>query len=163
MALRVLTGALKGLAVGGAVGALCVYGLGALTLGLWTYLAAVLVAAMTAVVAGRPIWARDAKLESGLKAIVGGVVALVALFAVRKWIAVDVDLTALGGGVAALGSQPLAVLPALGAGLGTLFEVDNADRMTKDAQRVATARTRVEDVAVASTDSAREAQLTRKP
>jgi len=112
----VLVAGLKIAAFTGPFGALLAYGCAAGT------------GAVTGLVAGKPIWAGDAKVEGGLKALFGAVLAAAAMFALRRWASgVDLDLTALhGGGPGQLADLPAASLPLLAAVLGMFFELDNS-------------------------------------
>lgn len=121
---RLLLGLLKGALVGGVLGALLVFGLGVPVMQAWlAYLAAVVVGALTGLVAGKPIWASGARVEAGLKAAAGAIVAGVGMIAVRRWLNVNLDLGALGKG--GLGSLSIVSLPLIATVLGLLFEADN--------------------------------------
>src|SRR5258708_91842 len=52
---------------------------------LWAYGAAAATGALTGLVAGKPIWAAEAKVEAGLKAFFGALLAAGAMFALRGW------------------------------------------------------------------------------
>lgn len=121
---RILFGLLKGALVGGVLGALLVFGLGMPVMQPWlAYLAAVVTGALTGLVAGKPIWTAGARVEAGLKAAVGAVIAGLGMLALRKWLNVNLDLGALGKG--GLGSLSIASLPLIATVLGLLFEADN--------------------------------------
>jgi hypothetical protein len=111
-----LVSGLQMLAFAGSFGALVAYGASAAT------------GAVTGLVAGKPIWASDAKVEAGLKAFFGALLAAAGMFALRQWAAGwTLDLTAIhAGGPGPVGSLPAASLPLLGAALGGLFELDNS-------------------------------------
>jgi hypothetical protein len=82
---------------------------------------------LTGLVAGRPIWAKAAKIEGALKAVAGAFISVVVLYALRKWLpAVHVDLTAFGAGEGAIGSVPWVFLPATGVALALVLEIDDA-------------------------------------
>ncbi|MBK7581301.1 MAG: hypothetical protein IPI67_13935 [Myxococcales bacterium] len=121
---RVLFGLLKGSVVGGLLGAAVVFGLGMPVFAAWlAYVAAALTGALTGLVAGRAIWEKDARIEAGLKAGVGAVIATLAMFAVRKWLNVSLNLGQLGHG--AVGQLPLASLPLISTVLALFYELDN--------------------------------------
>jgi hypothetical protein len=132
MVQRLLLGLVVGALVGAAVAAILVAGLhvasfaggGGALLG---YAAAALTGALTGLVAGKPFWAADAKLEAGLKAFFGALVAAGAMFALRRWAPdAPVDLTAFkAGGPAPLAELPAVALPLIAAALGGLFGLDN--------------------------------------
>lgn len=124
MALRLILGLLKGGIVGGAIGAALVFGLGMPVMAAWlAYLAALVAGALTGLVAGRPIWAKDARIEAGLKSAAGAVVAVLAMFAIRRWLTVSLDLGTLGKGL--VGDLPIASLPMIATALALFFEIDN--------------------------------------
>jgi hypothetical protein len=91
------------------------------------YGAALGVGVLAGLITGKPIWASDAKVEAGLKAVFGALLAAAGMFALRRW-APHVTLPApLGTGDSAqLGDLP-ASLAVVGASLGALFELDNTD------------------------------------
>jgi hypothetical protein len=91
------------------------------------YAAALAVGVLAGLVTGKPIWASDAKVEAGLKAFFGALLAAGGMFALRRW-APPVALPApVGMGVSvALGNLPVS-LAVVGASLGALFELDNTD------------------------------------
>jgi hypothetical protein len=155
MATRILLGLLKGVVVGGAIGALVVFGLSMSVFPAWlAYIAAVVVGALTGLVAGKPIWAKDARIEAGLKAAAGAIIAGLAMFAVRKWLTVNLDLGALGKGL--VGDLPIASLPLISAVLALLFEADNTgDDGAKDEKRSAP-KTRVAEIDAGAGDEAEE-------
>jgi hypothetical protein len=142
---RLILGLVIGALMGGAVAAALVAGLNVLVFSgplgvLIAYASAALAGASTGLVAGKPIWAPAAKVEAGLKAFFGALLAAGAMFALRQWGAgLVVDLAVLhAGGPAPVGELPGAALPLIAAVLGGLFELDN----TGDGEN-ATARKRV--------------------
>jgi hypothetical protein len=148
---RASLGLAKGAVVGGLLGLACVYGLGMPVFAAWlAYLAAVLTGALTGLVAGRPIWIREARIEAGLKAAAGAILAAGAMFAVRRWLALSLDLGALGKG--AVGDLPLASLPLIAAGLAFFFEIDN----TGEPEPAVKKKTRVAGDGAAASDLADE-------
>ncbi|HEX4338523.1 MAG TPA: hypothetical protein VH062_21610 [Polyangiaceae bacterium] len=91
------------------------------------YAAVALVGVLTALVAGRPIWAKAAKVEALLKSVAGAFISVVVLYALRKWTpGLHVDLTALGLGAGPVGYVPWVALPATGVALATVLEIDDA-------------------------------------
>ncbi len=123
---RIFTGSLIGIVLGLAVAALLVKGLGIVVV--WpviAYVLAAVVGALTGLFAGKPIWAAGGKIEGGLKAVFGAVLAAIAMFVLRTWVKVDVDLSRFGAGAGALGEVPAAALPVIAGVLGALFGLDN--------------------------------------
>ncbi len=130
---RLLLGLVIGAVVGIAIAAVLVAGLKIVAFtgpfgALLAYAGAAGTGAVTGLVAGKPIWAGDAKVEGGLKAVFGALLAAAAMFALRRWApAVDLDLTALhGGGPGHVADLPAASLPLIAAVLGMFFELDNS-------------------------------------
>ena len=136
---RLLIGLVLGVIVGGLAAAALVAGLhmplfaddtGGTVL---AYLAAAVTGVLTGLVAGKPIWASGAKIEAGLKAFFGALIAAGLMFALRKWGTIHPpDLALLMPGASAedvqaafIGSVPALALPAVAAVLGGFFELDN--------------------------------------
>jgi hypothetical protein len=134
---RLLLGLVIGLLMGGLVAAGLVAGLGQATfLGtggvVLAYLAAALTGVLTGLVAGKPIWATGAKIEAGLKAFFGALLAAGLMFAMRQWAGgLHAPITTITPGdpvtglPLSLGDLPAAALPIIAALLGGFFELDN--------------------------------------
>lgn len=142
---RLFVGLVLGAVIGGAAAAVLV---GWLKVTLFVgaggafeaYGAALGVGVLAGLITGKPIWASDAKVEAGLKAVFGALLAAAGMFALRRW-APNVPLPApFGTGAPAqLGDLP-ASLALVGASLGAFFELDN----TGDAKpKVESTRARV--------------------
>jgi hypothetical protein len=155
---RLVVGLLLGAVIGAIGAAVLVQGLGVASFegkGLVAYLAAAVIGLVTGLVAGKPIWSGDGKIEAGIKAFVGMLVALGAMFVLQKWVTVPVDLTALRAGKGALGLLPAASLPVIGAVLAAIFEIDNTGEPAKEkddakAGPVSTTKVRVKEEAAAA-------------
>jgi hypothetical protein len=164
MATRLIFGLLKGVLIGGVLAALVVKGLGLLTMtGLTAYALAVGAGTIAGLVAGKPIWASGAKLEALLKAIAGAGLGALALFALRRWVHLELDLTAQGLGQGAVSELVVTALPAVTSVLALLFELDNTEQKeapppkgTSKKQRVEGAKARAPDELEA--DDAEEAR-----
>jgi hypothetical protein len=74
--------------------------------------------------AGKPIWADGAKVEAGLKAFFGALLAMGGLFALQRW-GGDVSTPPWLGGAGRVGDLPEVSLPLIAGGLGALFGLDN--------------------------------------
>lgn len=127
--------------------------------------AAALVGALVGLVAGKPIWAREAKLEASLKSLAGAFMSVTALYGARKWLGgVRVNLEVLGGNSGALGQVPAAALPVIGALLGFVFQIDDAlgsdDKISP--ARVGRGRVVEPDDASADTEDDNEASESRR-
>jgi hypothetical protein len=133
MVKRLMVGMVVGLVVGVAAAAALSQGLRIVaftgSLGaLVAYAASAVTGAVTGLVAGKPIWAGNAKTEAGLKAAFGALFAAAAMFALRQWaLGWTLDLPALhAGGPAPVAQLPAASLPLIGAVLGGFFGIDNS-------------------------------------
>ena len=134
---RLFLGLVLGLVVGGLVAAGFVQGLHILTFGegtggaLFAYASAAVTGVLTGLVAGKPIWASGAKIEAGLKAFFGALLAAGLLFALRQWGGgIPVPVTpftpdTLSEAVRHAGDLPVMALPMVAAVLGGFFEIDN--------------------------------------
>lgn len=133
MVKRLVVGLLLGAVVGAALAAALVQGLGVLSFdgsmlgAAGAYVAAAVTGLLTGLIAGKPIWSADGKIEAGLKGFFGALLALGAMFALRQWVHFGVDLSALqaSAGPGEIGQLPAASLPLIGAVLGAFFELDN--------------------------------------
>lgn len=131
MIARLLIGILKGLVVGGLIG----FGLAQLGFAMpgaiIAYLVAPVVGVLVGLVAGKPIWAKDARIEAGMKAGVGAVLAPLLLLAARRWLQVPLPgevagaLGATGAAVGTLGGMAVTSLAMVAAVVGGFFEADN--------------------------------------
>lgn len=124
---RLLIGIVKGLVVGGLLGfALVKLGMpmpGALV----AYPAAAVTGIVIGLIAGKPIWAPDAKIEAGAKAIVGALLGVGLMAAARQWLMFPLpfalgDLASEG---TAFGGFAMTSLAAIAALLGGFYDADN--------------------------------------
>ena len=137
---RLLYGLVFGHVVGGLLAAALVKGLGMLAfVGTGGAVLAFVFAAVTGIlvglVAGKPIWASGGQIEAGLKAFFGALLATGLMFAIRRWLHVDLNLGGLGLGPAEateLGNLPVVTLPAIAMLLGAFYEADNTPEVDKD-------------------------------
>jgi hypothetical protein len=126
MVRRLAVGMVKGLVLGAVLAAALVAGLGLVQFGPWLWApAACATGLLTGLVIGKPLWAGDAKVEAGLKGLVGALLAAGGLFALRTWLPLSLDLSAVAAGHGAIGDLPAASLPLLAGVLGAWFEADN--------------------------------------
>lgn len=133
---RLLVGLVKGLVVGGLLG-FALAKLGFVAPGaVIAYLAAAAAGALVGLVAGKPIWAKDAKIEAGMKAVVGMLLGAGLMFAIRKWLGfpLPMSLGALSQPSASLmesaangtlGGLAVTSLALVAAVLGGFYEIDN--------------------------------------
>lgn len=127
MVKRLVVGLVLGAVLGAVVAAVLVQGLGivAFAAPVVAYLAAAVTGVLAGLVAGKPIWAADGKIEAGLKAFFGALLSLGAMFVLRRWVQVPLDLTALKAGADTIGNLPAASLPIIAALLSAFYELDN--------------------------------------
>jgi hypothetical protein len=147
---RLLLGFFKGGLVGGALGAILVFGFGITALtGLLAYATSVGAGILVALVAGKPIWAKDAWVEVLLKAVAAAPAAAGLVFAAHHLLRSTLSLGSWGTGTAS--QLPLVLLPLVATLLATFFEMDNTDEpdAAGPRRRVGTppARTRLEEAA----------------
>src|SRR5262249_50375205 len=119
MVKRLFVGLVLGAILGAIVAAALVQGLGVLTFDAWAfgaagaYLSAAVTGLLTGLIAGKPIWSANGKIEAGLKAFFGALIALGGMFVLRTFVHAQLDLTALkaSAGPAEIGHLPAASLP----------------------------------------------------
>jgi hypothetical protein len=142
---RLLVGLVIGLVVGGLAAAAIVAGLHMTSFlgsggAVLAYLFAAITGVLTGLVAGKPIWASGARIEAGLKAFFGALIAAGGMFALRQWAGgAPIDLgTALGPGTALpIGELPALSLPIIAAVLGGFFELDNTGTKEEESKEPA--------------------------
>src|SRR3954453_3964520 len=123
MVKRLFVGLFLGAVVGAILAAVLVQGLGVMSFETWAlgaggaYPAAAVTGVMTGLVAGKPIWSADGKIEAGLKAFFGALLAVGGMFVLRQWVNVNVDLSLLKLEGGPIGNLP-AALPVIAAVLG---------------------------------------------
>lgn len=173
-------GLIKGLLVGGLLLAALVFGGGFATVPVWVgYLLTIVAGALTGLVAGKPIWQGDARIEAGLKAVAGAVLAPLALLALRKW-GPQLPVLPRGNGVGAdpLVGMSVVAIPMVTTALAMLFELDNTPEPEKPAGsagaaggakgggaskvRVASGGAGVDDESLAELDDAGESPASRQ-
>ena len=172
---RLIVGLVLGTVIGAVVAAVLVQGLGMALFAnaVFAYLAAAATGVITGLVAGKPIWAADGKIEAGLKAFFGILLGLGAMFALRTWANVHLDLSMLKAGEGSLGALPAASLPIIAAVLAGFYEIDNspsADGDKKDeeaggktsAKKAAGKKVRVEAEDAAAEDEEAEEPASAK-
>ena len=147
---RLTVGLIEGLVLGALMALVTIKVLGLASFaGVIAYLIAVVVGALTGLVAGKPIWAREAKIEAGLKAFVGALLSAVLLWMLRRFAQVDVDLGAFGAGAGKIGELPAVSLPLIATALSLLFELDNTGQGKGQTAGAALPKARVEQAEMA--------------
>jgi hypothetical protein len=129
---RLLKGLVLGLIIGAIAAAVLVKGLGVLSFAatgapLLAYIAALATGAVVGLVAGKPIWAEGAWIEALLKTFFGALLGAGAMFLLRKFAGVEVDLSKLGAGTGKAGELVVLTLPVIAMVLSAFYEVDNTD------------------------------------
>ena len=130
---RLIVGLILGTVIGAVIAAVLVQGLHILSFdnAVFAYLSAAATGVITGLVAGKPIWSSDGKIESGLKAFFGVLLGLGGMFALRTWAGMHVDLSSLSAGQGALGNLPATSLPIIAAILAGFYELDNSPSAEK--------------------------------
>lgn len=135
---RLLLGIVKGLVLGGLLG----FGLlklgQAVPIAVVAYVAAAVTGILIGLVAGKPIWAKDAKIEAGMKAGVGALLGVGLMFAARRWLTMpvpgallDITRAQIQGAAPALGMFSMTSLAAIAAVLGGFYDADNTPEPEK--------------------------------
>jgi hypothetical protein len=127
---RLMGGLVIGILMGGLAATAIIKGLGVtsfLDRSIVAYAAALATGAFVGLVAGKPIWAKAAGIEVGLKAFFGSLLAAGGMLALRKWGGVSLDLSSIGAGSGRLGDLPAATLPLIATVLSVFYELDNTD------------------------------------
>lgn len=145
---RLLIGIVKGLVVGGLLG----FGLVKLGMALPSAVIAYLAAAVTGVVigliAGKPIWAKDAKIEAGAKAVVGALLGIGLMAALRHWAMIplpfSVGALAPQGATLTVGGFAMTSLAAIAALLGGFYDADNDSTGEEEGEAKPAAKGRME-------------------
>jgi hypothetical protein len=128
---RLAIGLVLGLVMGGIVGAVIEQALGVSFAGtagaFFAYSFSALTGVLTGLIAGKPIWSQTGKIEAGLKAGFGGLIAAGLMLAIRKFAHIEVPAiaAALHTKDAFIDSFPMLTLPMIAGALGTFFEADN--------------------------------------
>ncbi|HEY1955104.1 MAG TPA: hypothetical protein VGH28_05815 [Polyangiaceae bacterium] len=139
---RLIFGLLFGLFVGGVLAAAVIKGLGMPAFvgtggAVLAYVFAAVTGVLVGLVAGKPIWASGGQIEAGLKAVVGAGIAAAGMWAMRRWLNLDVDLHTLAGlspaKLTEAGELPIVTLPLIAGVLGAFYEADNTPE-TADAK-----------------------------
>jgi len=131
MLFRLLTGLIKGLLIGALVG----YGLAAVGLS-WGWMAYVMAAVsgvLVALIAGKPIWAKDARIEVGMKAAAGALLGPGLMWLVRSFLTMPLPFDAstlpaldqLASSGLTLGTFSVTALALVAGVLGAFYDVDN--------------------------------------
>ena len=123
---RFFLGLIEGLVIGLGVAVASARGLGLSTPDRVTAtLLAAAVGFLVGLVAGRPVWARDAKTEALLKASVGALVGAGASLGLAHLLHAPVDLSSFELGVGPVGNLLAVSLPAIACALSLFFELDD--------------------------------------
>jgi hypothetical protein len=141
---RLLLGLLLGTVVGLGVAVAATRGLSLPFAGppgaIFAYLGAAVTGTLTGLVAGKPIWHQTGKIEAGLKAFFGPLLAMGLLFVLRKFVHLNLDLSTVGAGKGAFGDLAYTALPAVSGLLGGFFELDNTPEAEGDGKASAKVR-----------------------
>lgn len=124
---RLLVGLVLGIVIGGAAAAvvLKVFGAAVFPNAIAAYAAAAITGLVAGLIAGKPIWSQDGRIEAGLKAFFGALLACGGMFALRTWVHASFDLQSFGAGAGSVADLPVISLPAIAVLLAGFFELDN--------------------------------------
>lgn len=139
MVKRLGLGLLKGLLIGGAIGATFQYGLGwhgGVVAGLLGFLIAMGVSGTTGVFAGRPPWHEGAWIEATLKGLVGVGIGALLYWVSARWASFSVPFPGLAESTPWT-RLPAVFAPAIAAVYGSLVELDNTGDPGKGASQAA--------------------------
>jgi len=142
---RLIIGIIKGLCVGGLLG-FGLFKLGIVAFvspwGWLAYVAAAITGIVIGLIAGKPIWAKDARIEAGVKAVVGALLGAGLMFGVQKLLKMPVppQLVGLLGGAKDAAAPTLATLPitslaVVAALLGGFYDADNTSEPEGEAKK----------------------------
>ena len=121
---RLVFGLVIGILVGGAAGYGLFQVLPTAMAGGFGFVFAALVGVLVGLVAGKPIWAKGAAIEAGLKAIIGAALGCAILFGLRF---LGFSVPAMAGiGEAVVGRHPVGSLLAIATVLAVFYEIDNS-------------------------------------
>lgn len=129
MSKRLLLGLVKGLLIGGAIGAGAHFGLRwTSATGLLAYLLAMGSGATAGILGGKPPWRQETWIETVLKAVAGLGIGALVYWITSTWAAFGIPfaLPSVEAGTPWT-SVPLLVSTAIGVLFGTLVELDNTD------------------------------------
>ncbi|MEZ4300099.1 MAG: hypothetical protein R3B70_34445 [Polyangiaceae bacterium] len=172
MLARLLVGILKGLVLG------ALLGFGLVKLGMAVpgavvaYIAAAVTGILIGLVAGKPIWAKDARIEAGMKAGVGALLGVGLMFAARRWLTMPVPdglltltkATVAEGTTATLGGFSMTSLAAIAALLGGFYDADNTPEPDKpEAKKESSAPADKKRIATPTEDEEFEDELEAEP
>jgi hypothetical protein len=167
---RLLLGIVKGIVLGGLLG----FGLlklgQAVPIAVVAYVAAAVTGILIGLIAGKPIWAKDAKIEAGMKAGVGALLGMGLMFAARRWLTMpvpgvllDVTRAQVQGVVPTLGQFGITSLAAIAALLGGFYDADNTPEPDKPEAKDAKAAAPKARIAESPKDEEFEEDLSEEP
>lgn len=163
---RLLVGLMIGIVAGAAMGFGLMQLLANPMSGALGYAFAAITGVLVGLVAGKPIWAKGALVEAGLKAFIGALLACGMLFGLRF---VPFTLPGFAGAPAALlGQHAFGALAAVATLLAVFYEIDNTGGDAEAVDKNAPTRKRVEGpaskkpAAAAELDAGEEEESGRK-
>ena len=140
---RLLVGIILGVVLGGLLGFGLLQVLPTAMAGVLGYVFAAATGVLVGLVAGKPIWAKGAQIEAGLKAFVGALLSMGILFGIR-FIGLNIPEVA-GIPAAEFGRHAIVSLASISTLLAIFYELDNDDAGEDegDKKRIAPEKKRV--------------------
>ncbi len=173
--IRLMIGILKGAVIGALVGTgLAHLGLAVLP-AIVAYISAGVVGACVGLIAGKPIWSENAKIEAGMKAFFGIFLGIGVMFAIRQWMPwefpvllpdsqwLDPYKLAPGNKLSQLSLVSLVMVSGL---IGAFYEVDNTSEKEKSSPKSnvnpRTPKRKSEEALLLEEDDLQEKKMKRK-
>jgi hypothetical protein len=154
---RLLVGLMIGIVAGAALGFGLLQLLANPMSGALGYAFAAIAGVLVGLVAGKPIWAKGALVEAGLKAFIGALLACILLFGLRF---VPFSLPGFAGAQAArIGEHAFGALAAVATLLAVFYELDNTGGDAEAVDKNAPTRKRVEGPASKKPAASAELEL----
>lgn len=139
---RLLIGFIKGIFVGALVGAALWKLWPTAMVGVFGYAFAAITGVVVGLIAGKPIWAKGAAVEVGLKSLIGALLSCGILFGLRFW---HMHIPAIAGVPSAeIGHHVWASIGAISIVLALFYEIDHSGD-AEDIEKHAPTRRRVND------------------
>ncbi|MFI5299715.1 MAG: hypothetical protein ACHREM_16640 [Polyangiales bacterium] len=133
---RLLLGLMIGVVLGG-LGGVGLAAIGLSMSGVLGYVFAAVMGVLVGLIAGKPIWAKGALVEAGLKSTIGALLACGLLFGLRfaPITLPGVDVSGLAIKSASLGTHTIGALVSIATLLAVFYEIDNDGKASDDSTK----------------------------